>query len=141
VSGANVELHRRLFAAFNARDLEAFMAFCDPEIEFHSTFANVGGGVYHGREGLRSWHRDFEETWGEIRLDPEAYFDFGERTLAFYVASGRGRQSRVEVAQSAAHVAEWRAGLCVSAKAYVHREDALTVLGVSEAALEPWPVE
>ena len=137
MSGENVERHRGLFAAFNAGDLEAFIAYCDPEIEFHSTFAEVGGGIYHGHDGLRSWHRDFEETWGESRLDPEAYFDFGERTLAFYVASGRGRQSRVEVAQSAAHVATWRAGLCVNARAYVHRKDALTDLGVSETALEP----
>jgi ketosteroid isomerase-like protein len=137
VSGENIELHRRLFAEFNARDLEAFMAYCDPAIEFHSTFADVGGGVYHGHDGLRSWHRDFEETWGEIRLDPEAYFDFGEHTLAFYVAKGRGRQGGVEVGQSAAHVAKWHAGLCVYSRAYVHREDALMDLGISETALEP----
>lgn len=137
MSGENIELHRRLFAAFNARDLETFMAYCDPEIEFHSTFADVGGGVYHGHDGLRSWHRDFEETWAEIRLDAEEYFDLGEDTLAFYVAKGRGSQSGVEVAQSAAHVAKWRAGLCVHARAYVHREDALRDLGISETALEP----
>ena len=90
----------------------------------------------NGHEGLRSWHRDFEETWSEIRL-PRVYFDFGEHTLAFYVAKGRGRQSGVQVAQSAAHVAKWRAGLCVMPEAYVHREDALKDLGISEAALEP----
>lgn len=138
MSGQNVEFHRRLFEAFNARDVEAFIAYCDPQIEFHSTFAAVGGGVYHGHDGLRTWHRDFEEVWGdEIRLEPEEFFELGEHTLVFYVARGRGRQSGAEVMQSAANVMRWRAGLCVYSKAYVHRDEALKDLGVSLDALEP----
>jgi ketosteroid isomerase-like protein len=138
VSGQNVELHRRLVEAFNSRDLEAFIAYCDPQIEYHSTFAAVGGGVYHGHDGLRSWHRDFEEVWGdEIRMEPEAFFELGEHTLMLYVARGRGRQSGAEVTQAAAHVVRWRGGLSVYSKAYVHREEALRDLGVSRDELEP----
>jgi hypothetical protein len=95
----------------------------------------------HRRLSRRSTRAIQRRSWRiairEIRLDPEAYFDFGEHTLAFYVAKGRGRQSGVQVAQSAGHVAKWRASLCVHARAYVHREDALTDLGISETALEP----
>ena len=36
-----------------------------------------------------------------------------------------------------AHVFRWRDGLAIYFKAYVHREDALTDLGVSEDQLEP----
>jgi hypothetical protein len=36
-----------------------------------------------------------------------------------------------------AQVAKWRDGLLIYWKAYVHREDALRDLGVSEDALEP----
>jgi hypothetical protein len=50
----NVELNRRVIEAFDARDLvAAYVAFCDPSIEWHSTFAAVGGAVYHGHDGLR----------------------------------------------------------------------------------------
>jgi ketosteroid isomerase-like protein len=138
VSEQNVELHRRTIEMFNARDVEAFIALCEPQIEFHSTFAAVGGGVYNGHDGLRRWFRDFEDVWGdEFRIEAEAYFDLGEQTLTFYVLHGRGKQSGAEVALPTAVVARWRDGLCVYFKAYAHREDALSDLGVSEDALEP----
>jgi ketosteroid isomerase-like protein len=138
MSERNVELTRRYIEAFNARDIERFIACCDPSIEFHSVFAAVGGAVYHEHDGMRSWHRDFEETWGdEIRLEPEAYFDLGEQTLGFYVLHGRGRHSGAEVAMPMAHAIRWRDGLAVYAKSYTHQEDALRDLGVSEDALEP----
>jgi hypothetical protein len=138
MSERNVELTRRYIAGFNARDIEALIAYCDPSIEFHSTFAAVGGAVYHGPDGLRSWHRDLAEAWGdEIRLEPKAYVDLGERTLAFYVIHGRGRHSGVEVAMPITAVAKWRDGLLLYVKSYVHTESALSDLGVSEDELEP----
>jgi ketosteroid isomerase-like protein len=137
VSEQNVELHRRAIEAFNARDLGASIALCDPQIEFHSMFAAVEG-VYHGHDGLRRFRTDLEEAWGgQFRLEPEAYFDLGEYTVAFYALRGRGKQSGAEVALSGTHVFRWRDGLIVYFKAYAHREDALRDLGVSEDALEP----
>jgi ketosteroid isomerase-like protein len=134
----NVELHRCWTEAFNTRDVEAVVASCDPSIEFHSSFAAVGGGVYHGHDGMRGYFRDLEETWGdEIRVEPEAYFDLGQHVLAFYVVHGRGRHSGVEVAMPIAYAYRWRDGLMVYLKGYVHKEDALRDLGVSEDQLEP----
>jgi hypothetical protein len=95
----NVELTRRYIEAFNARDIDAMIAYFDPSIEFRSAFATIGGGVYHGHDGLRSWHRDFQEIWGqEILNEPEAYFDLGQHTLIFSVLHGRGQHSGAEVA-------------------------------------------
>src|SRR2546428_3746830 len=114
MSGRNVELHRRHFEAFKARDIDAIIAGSDPGVELRSTFAAVGGAVYRGHDGLRQWLRDTTEVWGEeIRVEPEAYFDLGERTLAFNLLAGRGRQSGVEVAMPVAHLARWRNGLAV----------------------------
>jgi ketosteroid isomerase-like protein len=138
MSRENVERHRRFVEAFNARDIDAVLAYCDPAIEFHSAFAAVGGAVYHGHAGVRTWHRDFEEVWGgKVRVEVEAYFDLGERVLAFYVLHGSGRHSGAEVAMENALVATWRDGLIVHFHVYAHREDALADLGVSEDALEP----
>jgi ketosteroid isomerase-like protein len=134
----NVELTRRYIEAFNARDIEALITLFDPNIELHSAFAAVGGAIYHGHNGLRRWHRDLTEAWGEeIRGDPEVYFDLGEQTLAFYVLRGRGRHSGAEVAMPNALVARSRDGVIVYMKAYTRREDALSDLGVSEDELEP----
>jgi hypothetical protein len=137
-SERNIEVQRRAIEAFNARDIEAFIAVADPRVEGHSTFAAVSGAVYHGHDGLRRWHRDLEEAWGnEIRIEPEAYFALGEHTLVLWVFHGRGQHSGVEVTMPAALVARWRDGLCVYFKGYANREDAFADLGVTEDALEP----
>jgi ketosteroid isomerase-like protein len=137
VSERNVQLTRRLAATFNAHDIEAVIASCDPSIEFHAAVAAVGG-VYRGHDGLREYFRDLEEAWaGDIQVEPEAYFDLGEHTLLFHELRGRGRHSGVEVAMLVALVARWREGLLVYLHGYANREDALRELGVSEDELEP----
>jgi ketosteroid isomerase-like protein len=137
-SERNAELHRRWFEAYNARDTEALLAYCDPEIVFHSVFAQAGGAVYHGHDGMRKLHQDFREAWGdEIRFDADAYFEHADHTLVFGVLQGRGRHSGVDVTMTGVHVARWRGGLMVYAKGYDNREDALSDLGVTEDELEP----
>lgn len=56
VSEANVELHRRIFDAFNERDIEALVAYLHPQFELRSKLAAVAPAVYHGHEGARRWH-------------------------------------------------------------------------------------
>jgi ketosteroid isomerase-like protein len=134
----NVELYRRAVEAYNARDIEAFIALCDPSIEGHSVFAAVGGAVYHGHDGMRRFFRDIEDEWGdETRMEPEAYFELGGNVLAFHLLHGRGKQSGAEVAMPFAQVVRWRDGLIAYFKGYAKREDALRDLGVAEDVLEP----
>lgn len=135
----NVELHRRIYEALNAPDVDALVAVCDPSIEIHSVFAAIGGATYHGHDGARKWQQDLEESFGgSFRVLPEAFFDLGEQTLVFAVLHGRGDHSGVDVAMPAAiGIATWCDGLCVSHKAYPHKEEALKQLGVSEHELEP----
>ena len=138
MSEQNVELHRREIEAFNARDIQAFISLSDPQIEFYSAMTTPGGAVYHGRDGLRKWLGDLEDAWGdELRVEPEAFFDVGEHTLAFQVLHGRGRQSGAEVALPGAALARWREGLLVYLKVYLQREEALKDLGVSVYKVEP----
>jgi ketosteroid isomerase-like protein len=136
--GKNIERHRRLIDPFNSRDVDAFLELCDPQIEFHSTFSAVGGAVYHGHDGMRRYFEDIEEAWGtDFRVEPEAYFDLGEHTLAFSTLHGRGQQSGAEVELPTAQLCRWRGGLIILLKAYAHKEDALLDLGVSEDTLKP----
>ena len=138
MSENDVEIARAFTDAFNAHDVEALIACCHPDVEFHSTFAAVGGTVYHGHDGMREWHRDLEEAWeNEISSEPEALFDLGEHLLTFTVLHGRGKRSGAEAVLRVAAVTRSRDGLLVYYKAYIHREDALEELGVSEDALEP----
>jgi hypothetical protein len=131
-----VDFVRHFVAAFNERDVETMIALCDPRIECHSAIEIEG--VYHGHDGLLRWHRDLQDVFGrEIRIEPQAYFDLGVRTLAYYTLQGRGRGSGVEVALPTAAVARFRDGLLIYLKGYARREEALSELGVTEDELEP----
>ena len=138
MSQENVEIARRMAEAFNRHDIEVFISCLDPSVEYHSVMTVPGGAAYHGHDGVRKYFRDFGDAWGnEFRAEPEAFFDLGQETLLFYVVHGRGQRSGAEVAMKGAQVCKWRDGLVVYAKAYVHREEALRDLGVSDDALEP----
>jgi ketosteroid isomerase-like protein len=134
MSQENVELHRRTAALFNGRDIEGTIALSDPRIELHALPA-PRGSVYRGHDGLREWHRDLEEAWEVISVEPWAYFDLGERTAAFNLLHARGRQSGAEVTMHSASVVQWRDGLAIYTKVYPTWEDALTDLGISAEAL------
>ena len=98
MSGESVEVAPALTEAIQRARHRGALSCCDPQIEFHSTFAAVGGAVYHGHDGLRRWYRDLEEAWRDaVRPHLEAFFDLGEHTLTFTVVHGRGMQSAVDV--------------------------------------------
>ena len=138
MSAQNIEVLRRTHEAFNARDVDAFIEYCHPSIELHSAFSTVGGADYVGHDGLRKFFQDFKQAWGDdVRVEPTAYFDLGDRTLSAYVVHGRGLHSGVEVDLPSALVAGWRDDLIVYLKAYAHPEDAFDELGVTEDQLEP----
>jgi hypothetical protein len=118
--------------------MDEFITYCDPGIEFHSVFAALGGAVYRGHDGVREWRSDLEDVWGkEIRVEPQAYFDLGEHTIALYVVRARGLQSGADVAMPNAQVARWRDGLCTYIKTFSTEADALDDLDVSKEALDP----
>jgi uncharacterized protein len=138
VSAENVDHHRRATEAFNSRDVEQYVACCQPDIELHSAVTVPGGGTYHGHDGVRQWHRDIADAFGdEVSLEPEAYFDLGEHTISFHVLRGRGQHSGADVATPAAHLCLWRDGLIVYFKGYLNRQDAFRDLGVSDDAHRP----
>lgn len=138
MSEETLEIARAFTEAFNAGDTEALVDCCDTSVDLHSSFSEVGGADYHGRDGIRKWYRDMCQIWGgRIRSEPEALFDLGEQALVYTVLHGRGQQSGAEVAVPAAMVVTVRQGLVVYFRGYAHREDAVSDLGVSEDALEP----
>jgi hypothetical protein len=69
-------------------------------------FAAVGVAVYHGHDGLRNYLRELEDAWGTaFRIEPDAYFDLGERTLALHLCTARAECCDCE--QSRNRVLAW----------------------------------
>ncbi len=73
MSQENVELAARVMEALSRQDLPRLLALTDPEIEWHSFFAELGeGGVYRGHDGTRQYIRDLTEAWEIGRADIDA---------------------------------------------------------------------
>jgi ketosteroid isomerase-like protein len=138
MSRRNIEGARHAAAAVNALDVDAFIALADPGVEGASSVTGPFGTVYHGHGGIRTYFRDLEDAWQDgFRIEPEALFDLGEHTLAFYLLHGRGGRSGAQVAMGVAVVTRWHDGLMVYFKGYTDRAEALRDLGVTENELRP----
>ena len=138
MSERNIAQLRRVLGAFNAGDTEALIASFDRQAEVHTKVAGLGEvTIYRGRDGVKSWLADLNETFDGMRQEVEAFFDLGDQALTFYVLRGRGRQSGVETSMWFASVTTMRDGLIVSWKVYPDKDEALAELGVSEGELEP----
>ena len=68
-TAAEIELLRAAYAAFNARDIDAALAFMTPDVIWPRAFK---GGFVRGHEQVRSYWR---EQWSEIdpRVEPMAF--------------------------------------------------------------------
>ena len=57
----------RMFAAFNGRNLDDWMADASEDVEVESRFSSVGHTTFRGRDGVVSWWDDLAEAWDPIR--------------------------------------------------------------------------
>ena len=101
MSKENVEIVRRVYEAAARRDASAVLACYDARIEWdvsRSPMARlVGGGVYHGHEGLRSFFRQYHEAWDAIQYEGAELIDAGgEHVISVDTERTRGRASGVE---------------------------------------------
>src|SRR5919106_227807 len=98
MSQENVELHRRGNDAFNRRDLDAFLALADTDIESSAVLSAVEGGTpYHGHDGARRFWRDIFDAFPDLRVEVEEIRDLGDTTFASARLVGHGAGSEAAV--------------------------------------------
>jgi ketosteroid isomerase-like protein len=92
VSEPNVEVVRRMFAAFAERDLAGMLPAMDEEVEFLPVSANLttGGVPYHGHDGIARYLEDVERVWPQLRLYPEEISDVGDCVVVIGRVRARG---------------------------------------------------
>ncbi len=133
MSQENVELVRRAFEAFNRRDIESYLALCDPDIEYFSHLVELeGGGPYRGHDGIRSWWEGLLAVSSDFRAEIEEVRDLGEVTVTRQRAHGHGVGSDVPMEQTQWNVTEWRDGKAVWGRVFLSETEALKAAGLRE---------
>jgi ketosteroid isomerase-like protein len=111
MSEENVELFHRSVDAINRRDLEAFMALMDQDVQAVSRIANVEGGL-HGHEGIRKWWDNWLDAFPDYQLEVVDIRDHGDVLIATFSAVGHGATSRLPFEDNGWIVGRWRDGRC-----------------------------
>jgi uncharacterized protein len=134
MSQENVEIVRRLFPAFNRRDLTALLETLHPDVEWVPIMAVLEGRVYRGHEGVREWIDGLDEYWEFFEVNAEQFRDLGgDRVLALGRWRARGRVSGVGLEnEPGTWLLHLEAGKVVRLQTFTDRAEGLEAAGLSE---------
>ena len=128
----NLDLVRSIYADWERGDYYSSTAWAHPEIEFVVMDGPSPGGLI-GVSAVEDNWRVFQETWEDYRVTANDYRELdADRVLVLARFSGRGKTSRLEMAQLAANIFTLRAGKVVALTIYWDRDRALADLGLEE---------
>jgi ketosteroid isomerase-like protein len=124
------EIAERGYRAWNEDDLEAMVAICHPECEYHSSGVFPGmEPVYHGREGIRRWWETFHEPWREIKVNPQRIAERPDGVDVLIRFEGLGRQG-IETTMEFINTMEFRDGLIYRMSARSATDETIMELGL-----------
>lgn len=132
MSAENVEKTGDFIAAYNRRDFNAAVACFDPEIEWvlpaHQSFDSC-----RGPDEVKRFWEGLDETFAELRLDPQEYVDAGDRVAVRLRYYGRGKESGAEIETEMYHqVTTFRAGSMVRIEYFTDWRQALEAAGIGK---------
>lgn len=127
----NIDRVRRLFEAFDSRDLTQISALTDPRVQFlpvTASFANHGQ-AYLGHDGIARYLNDLDRWWAELRVEPGEESEPRPETvlvLGEVVARRRGSsETRVIPASWVCHFSE---GLISSCRIFPSHEQGIAAV-------------
>jgi ketosteroid isomerase-like protein len=127
MSAEDVAAAKRMYEARNRGDVEAVLAECDPEVEWHPYLAALGREPIRGHAGVRDYMASLSDHWEYFRHDPAEFIDLGEKVVAFLDTCARGKSSGIDVEVPVGHVLTFRNGKVLRYVSYLDREEALKV--------------
>jgi ketosteroid isomerase-like protein len=130
VSQENMEIVRRSFEAFNARDVDELVNLSDPNAEWLPFRAQLEGIVYRGHEGIRQFVRDMDEDWEAFRIDPLEFHNRGDRVAVIGRVRALGRHSTVDIDSLAGFVFELRGGRISGVTSHSNPQAAVEAAGL-----------
>jgi ketosteroid isomerase-like protein len=134
MSQENVEQQYRAADAFSRRDLDAFLAICDPDIVLVSRHLELdGSGHLRGHAAVRRWWETLLSVYPDFTSEIEDVRDFGDVTVARQRFRGQGIKSGAQMEQSQWQVTRWRDNKAVWWRSFSTEAEALEVAGSPRA--------
>jgi hypothetical protein len=133
MSQENVDLTYEVIDAFNRRDLDAYLALTDPEIELTPYEVAVqGGSPYRGHAGVRIWWEESLAVLPDLKAEIHKVRDLGNRTVLRGQLRGQGVSSGASFERALCVAVEWRDKKLVWWYAFGSEAEALEAAGLRE---------
>jgi ketosteroid isomerase-like protein len=136
MSEENMATLQRAQLAWNAEDLDAWLAELDPEAEWHTALEQAlegRGSTYRGHDDLRqAWDEYRSKTWGGLTNQIQEVRDLGESALVLGHLDFTSRTFGIESAQEFGQLVTLRAGKILRTDDFLTHRDALEAAGLSE---------
>jgi ketosteroid isomerase-like protein len=130
MSQENVKTARDFIEAYNRRDFDAAVESFDPEIEWVLP-AGQSSDSCRGPDEVKGFWMGIDETFDELRLEPQEFVDAGDRVATRLRHRGRGKRSGIEIDEELYHqVATFRAGRMVRIEYFGEWSEALEAAGL-----------
>ena len=126
-----VELTQQAFDAFNRRDMGAFLALMDADVEAESRLVAMEGG-YHGHDGIRHWWQSLLGAFPDYTLETVEVRELGKLTLATLRSRGHGADSDTPFLDTIWVVTDWRDMKVIRWRVFSTETDALEAVGLSQ---------
>jgi len=126
-----VELAHRAFDALNRRDLGAFLALMDDDVEAVPRLVAMEGG-YHGHDGIRRWWQNLLDAFPDYSVEVVEVRDLGDLTFIALRNRGHGAGSDAPIEHRLWMLAEWRQEKVVWWRTYGTEAEVLEAAGLGE---------
>jgi ketosteroid isomerase-like protein len=132
MSEENVQKTRDFIDAYNRRDFDAAIADFDPQVEWVLPAHQRSDSCVGPDEIIRFWE-GLDETFDELRLDPQEFVDAGDRVAVRLRYYGLGKGSGVELETEMYHqVTTFRDGTMVRIEYVTSWDQALEAAGIAK---------
>jgi ketosteroid isomerase-like protein len=132
IPSQNVEIVRRAFDLFNARDMAAYFQLFHPELTYRNREDEPDVRLYRGLEDYKGYVAGWLEMFEDLRLENRGFIDRGEQVIAVAELHGRGRRTGAEVRGFYVFLLHVRDGVIVQGREYATTDEAVKAAGVSE---------
>jgi ketosteroid isomerase-like protein len=132
MSQENVEVVRAFFQGWDAKDLDALLELCAPDVEVDWTRSRgLEARIYHGHEGVRGFWNYLFGVFNRLTVFFDELIECGDHVVAPNRTHFWGRNG-VEVKAQSVFVFTFRNGCIIQWRLYQERAEALEAVGLSE---------
>ena len=133
MSAENVELMRKGIAAWNQRDVDLWLSYAAPEVEWLPAGpAAVESAVYRGYDEVASAYAKVWETWAVFEFQEGEVRDLGDSVLWLGRVKMQGRGGGVELDQEFAAHSVMSDGKVTRAQSFLSWQEALESVGLKD---------